>query len=273
MPIIEAAVGIAHTILASVLGPDSWVIRNQETGETLVGDFPHESLVRGVSNNIATITSLNRQRPILQFLNGEVQTLGLKARFRQNTAVQPDPSLKMETLIKWAQLDPLVRRLPVCLFAMGNDSQLTREVVIRAVTNIDYSQATRLGVTREISFDLEMWLHTPFSMDEVQETDTRYARVKERQYYELLAQEEYGSPMLGVIIRQRHPRLLVPVPGDIVKLPSIEGVRHETPSPQSTLFKSAFGRRDTPARQLRQEFFDRHSGPYTSFLVNITPRR
>lgn len=268
----NALVGIGATILSSIFGPDTWIILNTETKESVSGDFPHEGMQRSVGSNIAQITSLNRQNPILQFLNGKTQTISLKSRFRYMDITDKEPVKKLEMLEKWCALDPIVRRPPVCIFSLGTSSGATWQVLIESIET-EYSQTDFFGTVREVVFTMNLLRYTPFSIDNTQATDTRYAHARERDYYEMLAQQEYGNPMLGVVIRQRHPRQLIMVPGDIIKLPSVEGVRTSVPQQQSIQLKDAYSRRDTAARRLRQQWFQRRSTPHVSFLVNITPRK
>lgn len=272
MGVGNALIGIGATLLSKLFSPDAWSVINTETGESLSGDFPHEGMSREVGSNIAQIQSLNRQNPILQFLNGKADTLSLKSRFRYMDITDDEPVKKVEQLIKWVKLDPIVRRPPVCIFSLGSSSNATWQVLLESVSNIEYSQTDFLGTVREVTFTLNMIRYFPFSLDDQQATDTRYARARERDYYELLAWQEYGNPMLGVVIRQRHPQQLTLVPGNIVKLPSIEGVRTVRPAQTSLQLKNAYSRRDTDARRLRLQWFARRSVPYTSFVSNITPR-
>ncbi len=226
----------------------------------------------GFASNYGQIQSLNRQTPILQFLNGKTDTISLKSRFRYMDITDDEPVKKLAKLVQWAKLDPIVRRPPVCLFSLGTSSGASWKVVIEGISGIEYSQTDFLGTVREVTFTINMLRYTAFALDQVQATDTRYARARERDYYESLAQYEYGNAMLGVVIRQLHPQQLMLSPGDVVKLPSIEGIRTTVPQQQSLQLKDAFGRRDTDARRLRMQWFNRRAKPYHSFVVNLTPR-
>jgi len=267
-----AVAGAAGTIVAALLKTATWTITNTETFEVFIGDFPHEGLTRTTGNNIARTTSLNRQNPILQWLNGKEETLALKSRFRARDITDSDPGAKVDKLVSWSKLDSIVRRPPVCLFMLGTASSMTKQVVIDSVTDIEYSQPTFLGDIREVTFTMNLIVYVPFSIDDTQATDTRYARAREGDYYELLAQQEYGNPMLGVVLRQRSLNRPLLAPADIVVLPSIEGIRTSVPRQQSIPLAGAFGRRQSDTRDHRIAWFKLRGDPYTSFLVNITPR-
>lgn len=273
MGIGDALIGIGAGILSALLKPDTWTLINKETGDPISGDFPHEDMGREVTNNYAQINSINRQAPILQFVNGSADKFTLKSRFFYRDIMDTPPVQKLEQIIAWARIDPLIRRPPVLTLVVGTGADVAFDVVLDGVTGITYSKATFLGDIREVTFTLSLTRYTPFSLDDAQATDTRYARARERDYYELLAWEEYRNPMLGVIIQQRHPRQLVVVPGAIVKLPSIEGIRTDKPRPSSVVLVDAFSKKDTAGRRARIQTLDRLARPYVSFIANITPRR
>jgi len=272
MGVAAAAIGVGATVLEALLKTATWTITNTETGEVFIGDFPHDGFTRNTGSNISRTTSLNRQNPILQFLNGKEETLSLKSRFYMRDITSSDPAAKVDKLVSWSQLDSIVRRPPVCLFMLGTSSSLTKQVIIESVTDIEYNQPTFLGDVRHVTFTMNMIVYVPFSVDDTQNTDTRYARAKEGDYYELLAQQEYGNPMLGVVLRQRSINVPLIGTGDIVVLPSIEGIRTSVPQQQSIQLAGAFGRKQSDTRDHRIAWFKLRSTPYTSFVVNITPR-
>lgn len=272
MGIGDALIGIGAGLLSAFLKPDTWTIINKETNDSVSGDFPHEDLGREVSNNYAQIQSINRQNPIIQFINGSADKFSLKSRFYFQDATDTPPTQKLERLIAWARIDPLIRRPPVLTMVVGTGSDVAFDVVIESISGITYSTTTFLGTVREVTFTMNLTRYTPYSLDDTQATDTRYARARERDYYELLAWDEYRNPMLGVIIQQRHPRQLTLVPGAIVKLPSIEGIRTNKPKPSSVILSGAYSKKDTAGRRVRLQTFDRLARPYVSFIANITPR-
>jgi hypothetical protein len=89
--------------------------------------------------------------------------------------------------------------------------------------------------------------------------DTRYAFAREGDYYERMAQEEYGDPMLGVVIRQRHPAAPLLDIGNRVALSALEGVRSEVPTQTSIPLKGAFGRRETASKRRKNAAFARRA--------------
>jgi len=69
------------------------------------------------------------------------------------------------------------------------------------------------------------------------------------------------------VIRKDHPKLQRLDSGDIVRMPSIEGVRGKTVTQTSVPLKTAFGKKDTAQKRLRLAFFDLRSESYVSHVL------
>jgi|SRR5690606_7943677 len=267
MGVGAAILGVGATLLSKYLANlKNWILANVESGEIVVGQFPAEETVRNVGANYAEIQALNRSEPFIQFLNGKAQTLTVRSRFYRRDFTDDSPIEKINKLIEWTQPNINRRRPPLLQFFLGDGLGLDMKVILRDISDIRYSQPNNLGGVREVSFTMEFvrWSENSVTQEVL---DTRYARTKTGDYYELLCQKEYGNPMIGVVIRQRHPDQILLGEGDIVKLPALEGVRGEVPQPQSIIFKTAFGRRDTPQKQLRLFWLAKRSKPVTIYGI------
>lgn len=263
-PLLSAGAAAATTFIPNF---KIWNMRNLDTGQVLQGQFEAENVAREIATNWGQFTSLNRQSPILQFLNGSAEKVSFDGRFFRNHALDTTPEIKLETLVSWAKLDlqnTSVRRPPIVQFWVG-DGHLMINCVIVGVS-VGYQRPDFFGGLRHCNFTVSLLEFAAFSIDDAEEINTRYARARERDYYELLAYEEYGNPLIGDVIRKDHPALQRLQSGDIVKLPSIEGIRNTEVTQTSIPLKTAFGRKDTAQRRLRLEFFDKRSGSYVSHL-------
>jgi hypothetical protein len=260
-PLLSAGAAAATTFIPNF---KVWNLRNLDSGQTLQGQFEAQNVGREVSVNWGQFTSLNRQNPILQFLNGSAERASFDGRFFRNHALDNSPEEKLEMLIGWTRIDPTLRRPPIMQFWVG-DGHMTINCVIVNIAS-QYARPDFFGGLRDVGFTVSLLEFSTFSLDDAEETDTRYARARERDYFELLAYEEYGNPMIGDVIRKQHPALHNLKAGDIVRLPSIEGVRSIPVAQTSTPLKTAFGRKDTAQRRLRLEFFDKRSGSYVSHI-------
>lgn len=260
-PLLSAGAALASTFIPNF---KIWNMKNLDSGQTLQGQFEAENVQRDIAVNWGQFTSLNRQNPILQFLNGAADRVSFDGRLFRKHALDTSPEDKLDMLESWTKIDRALRRPPIIEFWVG-DGHVTLNCVIVGIST-SYKRPDFFGGLRDCTFSVSLLEFSTFSLDDAEEVDTRYARARERDYFELLAFEEYGNPMIGDVIRKQHPALQSIQPGDIVRLPSIEGVR-STPIAQTSIpLKTAFGRKDTPQRRLRQQFFDKRSGNYVSHL-------
>jgi len=262
-PLLSAGAVAATTFIPNF---KIWNLRNLDTGQVLQGQFEAENVAREIATNWGQFTSLNRQNPILQFLNGSAEKVSFDGRFFRSHALDKSPEVKLDMLTSWAKLDlkANLRRPPILQFWIG-DGHLMINCVITGI-NTGYQRPDFFGGLRHCTFTVSLLEFTTFSIDDAEEINTRYARARDRDYYELLAFEEYGNPLIGDVIRKAHPQLQSLQSGDVVKLPSIEGVRTTEVTQTSISLKTAFGRKDTAQRRLRLEFFDKRSGSYVSHL-------
>lgn len=244
----------------------TWFLQNTETLQILKGNFEPVSLVRERANNWANHTALSRTNAILQFLNGEAQTLSVDIRLYAETivnSVERDLALMESWMLPQSSLE---NRPPILTFWVG-DGHVIMDCVITSMSNIRYGTPTFFGGLRDVSLTLNLKEYVKFSLEDNDLFETRYHRARRRDYYELLTYKEYGNPLMGDIIRKRHPTLPVVNTGDTIKLPSVEAIRKDIVEPKSIALQTAFGKKDTPQKRLRAEMFDKRNRPYVSHVV------
>lgn len=275
MGIGAAVIGVGATLLSKMLGLKSWTLKNTEDGTTIKGQFPAEDVTRSVGGNWAEIQALNRSNAFIQFLNGKTDTLSVSSRFYKRDMFDDSPVEKVDKLIEYTRASIRFRRPPMLTFILGDGLGLQMDCTLKEITGIKYGMPNALGGIREVQFTMEFMAisgrQTAFSSEQ-EVTDTRYVHAKDGDYYELLCQQEYGDPMIGVIIRQRNPTIPLLSAGDIIALPALEGVRGSVPSQQSIPLKGAYGRKSTVQKQLRLQFFDKRSVKYTTFNYKTAVR-
>lgn len=258
-----AGIGIGATLLLKFLAAETWTLINTDDNEALQGQFPTEDNSWDVSANYGEASSLGRQYPILQFLNGSTDRVSLKSRFRKMHEFDDSITDKVKKLVSWCRRDRQLGRPPILQFAIGDGEALNLQVVLTAVSGIKFSNPSFTGSIREATFTINLLRFKEFSLDDEEETDTRYHRTAEGETYELIAKREYGNPMLGDVIRKQSEQtgkgLLVP--GDVVKLPSIEGVRDTVVTQTSVPLKTAYGKKDTAQRANRVAHFEMRNVP------------
>jgi hypothetical protein len=269
-PLIGQGVALATRLLPN---NRTWFIANLDSGEVLQGQFEPVGATKEVPTTWGQQTALNRSNPILQFLHGNAKTISFQVRLFQETIPIDIPLIgtaataeaKLSILEKWTEIDPSVRRPPIVQFWVG-DGHLRMNAVISSLSGITFGSPDFFGGLRDVSLTVNLLQFTPFSLEDEGVTDTRFARAKTRDYYELLAFQEYGNPLLGDVIRKDHPDQQHLALADVVRLPSIEGVRGQQVTQKSIALRTAYGRKDTAQRRLRQRFFDLRSGSRVSFV-------
>jgi hypothetical protein len=259
----SAGIGLGATLLSKLLETKTWTLLNEDTGEAIKGQFPDAGNSFDFSSSWGEIKSLNRASPLLQYLHGETDTFDVSAQFFRRDITDESPHIKLEKLLSFCRRDQRFGRPPICRFAIGDGSVVNLPVILYKVGGINYSQPDFLGGIRQVTFSLHFQKFTRFSLSDEAVTDTRYHRTVRGQYYELIAGIEYGDPMLGDVIRKQPEQVgkALLVPGNIVKLPALEGVKDKQVTQTSTILKSAFGRRDTIQKQRFEQMLELLSDP------------
>jgi hypothetical protein len=263
----SAGIALGATLLTKLLDKKTWMLVNEDTKETINGQFPDEGNSFDFNSNWGEIRSLNRAHPLLQYLHGQTDNFEVSARFFRRDVTDDTVESRLEKLLTFARRDQRLGRPPICRFAIGDGSVISAQVLLTKVGNISYSPPDFFGGIRQVTFGLHFYKFSRFSTADEEVTDTRYHRTARGQYYELIAQAEYGDPLLGDVIRKQPEQSgkALLAPGDIVKLPSIEGVKNVVVAPTSEIFKSAFGRVDTPQKRRREELLQLLSSPVAVF--------
>ncbi len=247
----SAGVALGATLLSKLLETKTWTIVNEETREVIKGQFPDEGNNFEFGSEWGEMRSLNRRSPLLQYLHGQTDRFDVSSQFFRRDVTDDSPTKKLDRLLEFTRRDQRLGRPPICRFAIGDGSVINLPVILHRVNGIKYSQPDFFGGIRQVSFSLQFSRHTRFSLAEEAVTDTRYHRTARGQYYELIAGLEYGDPLLGDFIRKQPEQIGKPllVPGNVVKLPALEGVKDKIVSQTSVILKTAFGRAETVQKQ------------------------
>ena len=235
--------------------------------EVVESQFEASLVTEGVVARYKQFLGLNRLNPIRQYLGGETDQVRLQGRLYQTHAADIAPQQQIDLLKKFVRRDEGLGRPPILSFQVGDGHVILERCTLDSITDINYDRPNAQGAMRGAAFTLTFSRFESFELESGVITESRFARVKEREYYELLAQREYGDPLLGDRVRKRHPDNLNPFPGDVVKLPSLRAVRREQVVPESIPFKTLTGQRTTLQTQLRSDAFDRYDRPRVSYVV------
>jgi hypothetical protein len=239
----------------------AWHLLNNDDRDLIEGQFYAVDLQRSVGAEYADHFALNRQVPITQYLHGKVDTSSFRVVLFQNHALD-DVTDKLDKLISWTERIPAKRRPPLLSFWAGEGYVNYVSCVITDIDGIQYKEPNDDGLLRHVECTIKLKRFVEFDPSKTSNKDTRYHNARERDYYELICQAEYGDPMLGDVIRKRHPWQANLETGDVVKLPSAEGLVDSTVKQTSIVLQSAYGKRDTPQRSRRVAMFSSRNRTY-----------
>jgi hypothetical protein len=238
---------------------------NVDTGYTLVGQYEATDLTERPGNPAYSgHISLSRQDEIVQFLHGQADRVTFKGRIFASTIIE-DCKEEIDTLKGWLKADDRTKRPPIIVFMAGS-GDIYIESVLESLGDITYDTLSLFGNMKGATFTVTLRQYVPFEIAGEFLHETRYARAKSGEYYEMLAYHEYGEALKGVLVRRRHHSSYV-APGDIVKLPSAPALGKATIQPASGVFEDGFGNRDTPTKRLRNEYLALRGGAFVSHLI------
>lgn len=256
------------TVLDTLFGDKAWYLTNLDDGQTIKGQFEPEELTENLSVRYSKQTVLNRQTPIIQFLSGDVDTITFKATMFNRDALTGNVEQDLEVLKEWRKREKSKGRPPILSFRVGDSMVSMAECVIESLGGVRYSSPTLLGKLRKVELSITLLKYTSYSLEGTPPSETRYHRAAYGDYYEMLCAREYGSPILGDVIRKRHPQYPNIQTGNVIKLPSVEAIRNEQVTQTSVPLAGAYSRRSTPQRTLRKQMFDRtNAKTYTSHIM------
>lgn len=250
--------------------PREWFLMNHDSGEELQGQFVAESVTENIGATYAERFALNSQHAIAQFVHGNTDTISFRGRFFLTSELfgkSDDPYEKLSLLKSWVRRDDKLKRPPLLMFWIGDAHVGFHYCVIEQISGIEYQAPTSMGSLRDVAFGVELRRWEPWSLEVEEAPETRYHRARKADYYEMLTLREYGDPMMGDIIRKRHPTKPFIQIGNTIKLPSSDAIAKELVEPKSLALYQAFGRKDTAAKRRRQEVFDARNTTKTSFVV------
>jgi hypothetical protein len=256
------------SLIADILGFRSWHLQSHDVpNQILHGQFEPQDTTENVGSKYSQHNSLNRAHPIIQFVNGVADTLSFNAQLFARDFLFNSVSDDLTLLKTWAKRDPNLRRPHIVSFWVGDGAIAMDKCVVQGLSDIKYGKPSALGALKDVSLTIHLLQYEPFSLELTEPPETRYHHAKFDDYYEMLCFREYGNPMMGDVIRKRHPDKPSIQVADIVKLPSSEAIRKDTVEPKSLALNTAYGRKETPQRTLRLAVFDEHQRTHVSHVI------
>lgn len=247
----------------------SWNIINTDTFQFIQGQFEpvDGTLTKEVTTKYAEHVSLNRQNPIIQFLSGTADVVSFQARLFNGHLLDFTAEEQLTLLELWTKRDSFKGRPPIIEFWVGDAHLELTSAVIVSLSGITFGRPTFFGGLREVSLQINLKQYKEFNLDDEESFETRFHRSRARDYYELLTEREYKNPLVGDVIRKRHPTKPNIQTGDLIKLPSFTAIRKDRVEQKSVPLKTGTGRKDTAQRALRLRMFDLRNRPFVSHII------
>lgn len=243
-----------------------WILINTDTGELLRGQFHGEDMTQEIGSAYAEKFGLNREHPIVQFLHGEVESVSFHSRMYAARSVETLDA-DLAKLKEFARYNESLKRPPLLEFSFGRHHHPLRNLCRLSLSGITYHRPTFFGGLRHVEFNVELNEVKPFSLEGTTIGNTRFARARQGDYYESLAQTEYGDPLLGDHIRKLHPSIPNVQIGDTIELPTASKLRKVKITQTSIALQDGFGRTESPQRTLRIAEFERHNRRKVSHVL------
>lgn len=191
--------------------PKLWTLFDLDRGEEIVGQFVAQSVTKNVSASIARSSAYNAQFPILQWVAGELETVSFSAKLWAVDSVDFSVDERLERLEQLVKRQSDLKRPPVCAFSLGNVPSLSIDCLVRSIGGITYDEVREDGTLRGVSLRIALERYEEFGVEatdpSVPASMTRIRRARAGDSYESIALSEYADPELGVLLRQRNPRI------------------------------------------------------------------
>lgn len=249
-----------------------WVLFDKENLEEIEGQFIPQNMTRELSGNIAEVSSVNRQYPILQWVGGVNETYTFTARLWAKDSTDNTVGEKLQRLEKLVVRNRDLGRPPVCAFYWGDDPSLAADVLVQSLGGITYDEimppvkndrgvpiSLLRGVTLQITLRRFVEVDLKLTDPSEKERQTRIRRARKGDTYESIALDEYGDPSLGILLRQLNPRIPGMDVSDLTVLDPVHAFDESfllTKQIQPEFLALRSGSENEAAEQMRRDLFE-----------------
>ena len=255
-------------IVNTLFGQRSWFLKAEDGSnpKELQGQFEPEDLTENIRSNYSQTTSLNRSHPITQFISGDLETITFTATLWNRDVLFGKAEEHLNLLKNWTRRDAKLGHPPILNFWVGDGMVTMARCTIASLGGIKYHRPTLGGLLKGVTLQITLNRYENFNL-EGDVGETRYHKSKEGDYYEMLTQREYGSAIMGDLIRKRNPDKPNIVVTDVIALPTKDKFRKDRVEPTSIPFQNSFKRRPSPQRALRLYMFDQRDRSKISHIL------
>jgi hypothetical protein len=179
------------------------------TGDRIYGQFTPQEFSHDLSANVPDAGGFSRANPLVQWVGGSVETITFQARLFSEHKDDQTAADKLEVLKNLRIPSPPNTRPPLTRFFWGDAIPGGMQCYVQSLGGIKYDEIRTDGTIRGLSLNISLKRYTPFRIVRVLSTpmeQTPTHAVKDGETYEMIAQREWGDPLLGVVLRRMNPR-------------------------------------------------------------------
>lgn len=221
-----------------------------DRGDRISGQFTPQQMTKNKGSVIAEAGGYSRMSPIIQWVGGKLDTYTFQARLfsaHRDDQTAADKLTQIEYLM---EAESTLGRPPIVSFFWGVAIPDGFPCMVDSIGGITYDEIRSDGTPRGVTLSITLKHRTRFRFEQVvtaqtERTPTHIAIHGET--YEMIAEREYGDPMLGVLLRQMNPRSPMTKnaprsvadlsPGDEVKIYPIRDMRREPVRPKCHILR------------------------------------
>jgi len=199
-------------------------------GDRIYGQFTPQEFTYDMGANVPDAGGYSREHPLVQWIGGTTETLSFQARLFSEHRDDHSAAEKLDTLKSLKRSLPPNNRPPITRFFWGNAIPGGVQCFVQSLGGVKFDEIRQDGSIRGVSLSITLKRFTPFRVVRVVSSpveQTPIHTVKDGQTYEMIAQNKWGDPLLGVILRRMNPRFPMEkwAPRDIADLSSGEIIK------------------------------------------------
>jgi hypothetical protein len=227
----------------------------------VIGQFIPTEFEEGVSTNYAFQVGFGSENPVMQWVNGRLDTVSFTARLYAASIAESITS-KLNTLKSFARKDPARRSPPPLLFTWGRE--IAKQCVLISLGGIRYDDIHIDGRIRGVALQIDLVEYREYqnAVESLGNGESFIHIAKDGDTFESIAAFHFARPDWGDLIRRRNPEFVALSPGDRVEVPEAWVLRTEKVEPQSIPF-----RRKTAQLANRALVFEARNYTYISHVV------
>jgi hypothetical protein len=180
-----------------------------DRGHRISGQFTPQQISQNMGANIPEAGGYSRAAPIIQWIGGKLRTFTFQARLFSSHRDDNTAAEKLAELEYLLEEHEGMGRPPLVSFFWGIAIPDGFPCFVESLGGVTYDEIRLDGSLRGVTLSLTLKRWSPWRFEQVVTTPGQQTPVHiavHGETYEMIAEREYGDPMLGVLLRQMNPR-------------------------------------------------------------------